>query len=368
MKARNKNFKLFVIVLAGGGGTRLWPVSRRNTPKQMLPFIGQQTLLQTTMKRVRGIVPESRIFIVTNIRHKKDIEKQMPRFPKKNILFEPEKRDTAAAIAFAVAVIHARQKDAVVTTVNADQYIQNEKEYKLLIKKAAEVAYHHKKHSVLIGVNPTYPETGYGYIKMAGRFNDAKDPIPVFQVDSFVEKPDLPTAKKYIKRWDYLWNPAFFFWHIETLVQLFKKYLPRHAKAMQAIEASVGKKNFQQVVDQVFPALKPISIDYGIMEKKQPMLVVPANFGWADIGHWRSVKDVLSKNHTDNVIKGLHVGVDTDGSLIYGYSNRLIATIGIRDFVIVDTPDVLLICPKDQSQDVKKVVELIHKKGLTTYV
>jgi len=359
---------LYAIVLAGGGGTRLWPVSRKNTPKQILTFIGKQTLLQTTMKRIRKVIPVSRTYVVTNIRNKKDIEKQLRGFNKKNILYEPEKRDTAAAIGFAAAVIHARDPQAVVTTVNSDGFIQNENEYVRLLLSAAQLAFDHKGSTVLIGVRPTYPETGYGYIKMGKQLKGGKKDQNVYHVECFIEKPNLQTAKKYLKRWEYLWNPTMFVWHIGTLMHLYQKFLPRHYVLIKKIEQAAHKNLVQKVVKKEFFKFIPISIDYGIMEKTTDMLVLPANFGWADIGHWRSVKDVLSKNKKENIIKGLHVGLNTEGSLIYGYSNRLIATIGLSDLVIVDTPDILLVCPKEKSQEVKKIVDMLNKKGFTQYV
>lgn len=366
MVIRKKQPTLYAVILAGGGGTRLWPLSRKKTPKQMLPFIGKQTLLQSTMKRVQKLVPHSHILIATNKKHKREIVRQLPSFPKSQILFEPEKRDTAAAIGFAASIIHKKDPHAVMTTVNSDGFIQNEKEYIRLLKKAARVAFEHKQYSVLIGVNPTYPETGYGYIKMSKRFKG--EIADVFHVDCFVEKPDIKTARTYVKRWDYLWNPAMFVWRVDTLLALYKKYLPQHAKIMKHIAYAYGTKTYNTVLQKEFKNFKPISIDYGIMEKTKDMLVLPANFGWADIGHWRSVKDVLSKSSKENIIKGLHVGFDTTGSLIYGYSNRLIATVGISDLVVIDTPDILLICPKEQSQDVKKIVEELKKRKLNKYV
>jgi len=363
---KKQNVRLYAIVLAGGGGTRLWPVSRKNTPKQILPFIGKQTLLQTTMKRIKKVIPPSRTYVVTNKKNKKEIEKQLKNFPKKNIFYEPEKRDTAAAIGFTAAIIHERDPQAVVTTVNSDGFIQNQKEYERLILKAARLAYTHAQYSVLIGVNPTYPETGYGYIKIAKRFTPEKE--DVFHVERFVEKPTISKARLYVKRWDYLWNPAMFVWKASTLLSLYRKYLPAHARIMKKLADNYGKKNFAQILQKEFPRFKPISIDYGIMEKTKEMLVIPANFGWADIGHWRSVKDILSKTRNENIIKGAHVGFDTRGSLIYGYSNRLIATIGMSEVIIIDTPDILLVCPKDKSQEVKKVVEQLKKKGLSKYV
>ena len=357
--------QIVAIIMAGGGGTRLWPVSRKKTPKQILPFIGTKTLLQVTVDRIKKILPISRIYIATNIAHKQVIQKQLPGFPKSQMIFEPQKKDTAAAIGFAAVIIQKKFPNAVVTTVNSDGYIQHEAEYRRVFKLAGALAGEHKDQTVLIGVRPTYPETGYGYIKIGKAIG--KSTSQIYRVQRFIEKPDYATASGFVKRWGYFWNPAMFFWHIDTLLSLYRKFLPKHYSILMSI-ASAPEKQFERTIQRQFPRFIPISIDYGIMEKTKQMLVVPGTFGWADIGHWRSVKDVLSKREVENIIRGAHVGIDTTGSLIYGYANRLIATIGISNLVVVDTPDVLLVCTKERSQQVKKIVDALKKKGMDMYV
>lgn len=362
-----KNPDLYVVILAGGGGTRLWPVSRKKTPKHILPFIGKKTLLQTTFGRIQKVVPKSRIYVVTNIRHAAIIRKQLPGFSAKQILCEPEKKDTAAALGFAAAVIASKNPDAIIATAWSDGFIPNEKRYRDFLLTAAAAAHRHPLYTVLIGVKPTYPETGYGYIKIGKQLSSVLGE-KVFHVARFFEKPDLATAKKYVDHWEFLWNPGMFVWNVTTLLSLYKKFLPKHYSLLKQIQQAGTGNSFSSTVKSVFKKFVPISIDYGIIEKTNDMLVIPGDFQWADVGHWRSVKDVLSRTETENVIKGFHLGVDTEGSLIYGYSKRLIATIGMKDVVIIDTPDVLLVCPKDRSQDVKKIVEKLQEKGLKKYV
>ncbi len=356
------------IILAGGGGTRLWPVSRKKDPKQIKPLVGSDTLLQKTYKRVNKGFRKSDIFISTNIKYKQAIKKQLKSFPDRNLILEPEKKDTAAAIGLAAVSLFHKNPKSIMVTVNSDAYIKDEKEYLRILKLAEKVVQKKPGSTVLIGINPTYPETGYGYIKLGSR--DIKlGEDEIFKAEKFVEKPDFKKAKEYLSKWDYLWNPAMFVWRVDTLLNLYKKYLPSIYKSLMSIEASLGKKNSAEVIKEEFEKIKPISIDYGIMEKIQDkMLVIPADFGWADVGHWRTVKDVLSKKESDNVVKGKYIGIESEGNLVYSFSGKLVATCGINDMIIIETEDSILVCPRDRAQDVKKIVQMLEEKNLNEYL
>lgn len=355
------------VILAGGGGTRLWPVSRKNTPKQVQPFIDNDTLLQKTYKRIRNKFAEEDIFVSTNINHYPLIKNQLLNFPDENIILEPEKKDTAAAIGLAAVKLYKKDPQSIMVTVNSDAYIKDENEYLRILLLAEQIIKEHPERTVLLGINPTYPETGYGYIKMSapamrypkedGSYDE------VFEVEKFVEKPDLETARKYVASWQYLWNPAVFVWKVETLLKLYNDFLPEIYEILMRIYHSLGREGETAVIKEQFAKINPISIDYGIMEKINNMLVIPADFGWADIGHWRSVKEVLNDTR-DNITKGKFINVDCKDNLIYGFNkNKLIAAIGIKDFIVIDTEDALLICPKDRAQDVKKVVTQLKEQG-----
>ena len=190
----------------------------------------------------------------------------------------------------------------------------------------------------------------------------------VFFAQRFVEKPDKRKAQRYVKSWDYLWNSAIFCWRVDYLLELYKKYLPQHYAVLMRLQPALGTKNEKKVVTREFKKMRPISIDYGIMEKTKNILVIPASFDWADVGHWRTVKEILSKREADNVVKGRHIGIESSGNLIYSYTGRLIGTAGLKDMIIIDTEDCLLVCPKDRAQDVKKIVELLQKKKLGRYI
>jgi len=351
-----------IVILAGGGGTRLWPVSRKNKPKQIQPFIGNKTLLQKTFERLRSGFKLDDILVSANARHYSLIHKQIPALPKKNYILEPEKKDTAAAIGLVAAYLAKQNPKEVFLTANADHYIKNVKEYIRIIKLIGKVVKDNPAATGLVGIKPTYPETEYGYIKINKLFGQIGND-EIFYGEKFIEKPDFITAKKYFKAWDYLWNPAMFCWRADYLLSLFKKHLPKHYLHLNKIQKAVGTKSEKSVLNREFKKIKPsISIDYGIMEKIKKMLVVPADFDWVDVGHWRTVKDVLSQKKDDNVIKGKYVGHDSKGNLIYSYSGKLIATAGVENMVIIDTEDCLLVCPKNRAHEIKKIVEELKKR------
>jgi len=358
----------YLILMAGGHGTRLWPVSREKEPKQIQPFIGSnETLLEQTFKRVVKKFPLENIYITTVKNHFSEIRKLLPKIPLKNFSVEPERKDTAAAIGLVATIINKRDSESIITTINSDHYIENKNEYIKIIQLAQKLASEKEKYTILVGINPNYPETGYGYIKMKKAFKEIDD-HESFYVDRFVEKPDLKTAKTYLKRWEYLWNPALFTWSTKNLLNLYKIHLPNIYRRLRRIQKSIGTKQEKTVISEEYSKMDKISIDYGILEKTKKLLVIPADFDWTDIGHWRTIKDVLSSSAKENLIKGKHVGVGSEGNLIYSFSGRLIATAGLKNMIIIDTADAVLICHKNSAQDVKKLVEELKIKGFKKYL
>ncbi|MFA5051672.1 MAG: sugar phosphate nucleotidyltransferase [Patescibacteria group bacterium] len=356
-----------IVILAGGGGTRLWPVSRKAKPKQIQPFVGNLTLLQKTYQRIRRGFRASEIFISTSYSQQPLIRKQISQAPRQNFILEPAKRDTAAAIGLAAATIAKRDPRAVMMLASSDHFIKNEKEYIRVARLAERLIKNNPQYSLLIGSKPTYPETGYGYIKINKIFKQAGDD-EIFFAQKFVEKPDLATAKKYVKQWDYLWNSGIFCWRVDHLLGLFKKYLPSHYEILMRMQPALGTSREAVMVKREFPKISPISIDYGIMEKTKKILVIPASFDWADVGHWRTVRDILAKNAEDNVIRGEHVSHDSYGNLLYSYTGKMIATAGLRDTIVVEMEDCILVCPKDRAQDVKKLVEELERRNWKKYL
>ncbi|MBU1131579.1 mannose-1-phosphate guanylyltransferase [Patescibacteria group bacterium] len=356
-----------IVILAGGSGTRLWPVSRKNKPKQIESLLGKKTLLQLTYQRIKKGFKETDIFLSINKRQLAEVHRQLPRIKKSQVIFEPVSRDTAAAIGLASAIISRKNPREIIAIVNSDHFIKNEKEFLRVLKLAGRAVKQKPDYLMLIGLNPTYPETGYGYIKL-GKQIKSYNGDKIFTVDGFKEKPDLKTAKKYLKNWAYLWNPAYFVFRAETMLNLFKKYLPAQHKILMAIKKSPAK------IRTEFKKIKPISIDYGIMEKAEKLLCLPANFGWADIGHWRTVQEIMAAAKTGStceareVCKGKHIHLDSRGNLIYSFTNKLVATVGVKNLIVIETEDAILLCAKNKAQDVKKVVAQLKKQSLTSYL
>ena len=362
MKSKSQ-FK--ALILAGGVGSRLWPLSRKNSPKQMKALLNNKTVLQNTYEAIRKGFAKEDIFVITTRDLQADIRAQLP-IPITNIISEPQRRETAAAIGLGAWLIEKKYPGSIIVTINSDHYIGQVKEYIRVIKLAGRFIAKHADYLLTVEINPTYPETGFGYIKIGQEFNTfGRD--KVFEVDSFKEKPTLAVAEKYLDDWRYLWNAALFCFSADTLKAWYKKYLPSHYRSLEQIaDAGVGK--YPAVLVKEYQKIKPVAIDYGLVEKLDKLLVLPASFRWHDIGHWRTIADILPSDKHGNTIKALHVGVDSNRNLIYAEPKKLVATVGLHDFIIVDTSDALLICSKDKAQRVKQIVDEIKKKKLDNYV
>ena len=346
------------LIMAGGIGSRFWPLSSNKKPKQFLNLIDdQRNMIQLTVDRIKEIADSEEIFIATSENYKNDVEKYLPEIPSENISIEPMRRNTAACIGLAVLHIEEKYPEATMLILPSDHLILDNGEFINAIKSAAEIA-ETGDNLVTIGIEPTRPETGYGYINYnQNQFKKA------YEVNKFTEKPDLKKAVKFIKSGNYLWNSGMFVWKVKTIRKMFKKYMPKLDQALEKIKEVIGTAEEKEVTYQEFKKLESISIDYGVMEKADNICVVPGSFGWDDIGSWSSLADIKEKDEAGNVVKGRNLTVKTNNSIIQA-KDKLIAAVGMEDVIIVESEDVILVCNKDNDQDVKELRNLIAKKGL----
>lgn len=353
------------VIMAGGGGTRFWPLSRQNKPKQLLNLTGKEVMINETILRYEGLISPQDTLIVTNQTQSELLEeiliKEMPR---ENILKEPLGRNTAACILYAALVIQKRYGDAVISVLPADHYFQDLDGFKKVLGKACQVAEQTDK-LLTIGIKPTFPATGYGYIKFNQNLNQAL-PENVYSVAEFVEKPDFEKAKKYLESGSYLWNSGMFVWKASVILENFERYLPRIYHTLAPLAEVIDTDQEASVLAELYPKLQSISIDYGIMERSDQVLVIPGDFGWNDVGSWDALGAIFPPDEQGNIIQAQHLGIETKNSIIYG-GERLIATIGMSEVIIADTNDALLICPKDKAQEVKVIVDLLKEKGMLEY-
>lgn len=358
---------LKIVIRAGGTGTRLWPLSRQKSPKQFSKLIDSKTMLQETVSRVLGVVGFKDIYISTNKKLTSEVKKQIPRIISKNIIIEPDKRDTAAAIGLESIYIRKKYPEAIIASLGSDHLIKSEKNFRKTLKNAYEMVRQHQEYLTCVAVYPTYPDTGYGYIKL-GKVLDEVNYNEMYKVDKFIEKPDFGRAKKFIKEGNYLWNGNMFIWKAETILKYYKKLLPKMYQGLEKIEKVLDTKNEKKVLENVYPKLEKISVDHAIMEKADKVAACSLSAGWSDIGDWSTLKDELTLKNKQNLINAEHIGIDTENTLVYGNKKKLIATIGIENLIIVDTENALLVCDKNRAQEVKKIVEKLEKKNERRYL
>jgi mannose-1-phosphate guanylyltransferase len=356
----------FATILAGGGGTRFWPLSRQEIPKQLLNISGNDIMLNDTIERFKGIIPQENTVIVTNRTQAVLLESIMhSSVSKSNILIEPVARNTAASILFAAFSIEKAHGDSLMVVLPSDHHITDGDQFRLTLDEACTVAME-TDSIVTIGIKPTFPSTGYGYIAFH-KEPIALKPVTVYDVAEFVEKPGFQKAQGYLSSGNYLWNSGIFIWKTSVIIDNFKRYLPRLYKTMLPISDALGTDHEEEVINTVYPTLQSISIDYGILERSDEVVVLSGQFGWNDIGSWDALGAIFPPDESGNIIKANYMGIDTRNSIIYG-NGRLITTIGVDGFIIADTGDALLICPKDKAQSVKEIVELLKEKGMTEYI
>jgi mannose-1-phosphate guanylyltransferase len=358
----------YAVIMAGGGGTRLWPISRKETPKQLRPLLGKDTLFQSTVARLEKLFPPERILVVTVAEQAREMQKQVPAIPAENYLIEPAPRGTASVVALAAAVLQKRDPQAAMAIQTSDHYIRNRDLFHYLISAAFDVA--QRDYLVTLGITPTYPSTGYGYIQQAAPL-DGEYKYPVYAVERFREKPDQETAQQLLRNGDHSWNSGMFVWRADTILKEIERQMPELFKVVSKIAAAWGTSEQNAVVKKNWFGLKSQTIDYGVMEKAERVAVLPAGgLGWNDVGSWDSLFEVLLPDMNGNVATNAqHLAVDTHNTLVYSKTDeRLVVTIGLDDVVIVDAGDVLMVCQVDQSQKVKDVVEHLKKHHQEKYL
>lgn len=349
----------FSVIMAGGGGTRFWPLSRQSMPKQILNISGNDVLINETIRRYEGIIDFDKTYIVTNAQQEKSLKELLIKeVPPENIFLEPVGRNTAPCILLAAMNIWKQHGDGIMCVFPADSYITMQEEFQRILKKACQAAQEDGK-LITLGIKPTFPSTGYGYIHYeSGAANE------IYRVKEFVEKPPFEKARMYIKDGNYLWNSGIFIWKVSTIIENFKRFLPRIYEKLSEIQEDLGTAIMQKRIDEIYPQLQNISIDYGIMERSNEVLVIPCDFGWSDIGSWDAMGAIFPSDENGNIVRGEHIVIDTVDSIIYS-SGRLVTTVGLKEMIVVSTEDALMVCPKDRAQDVKLIVEELKKQKRT---
>jgi mannose-1-phosphate guanylyltransferase/mannose-6-phosphate isomerase len=359
-----RTLHLYAVILAGGSGTRFWPLSRQLYPKQLLRIIGDETLIQQTMRRVLRSVPADHVLISTNPGQADSIRVQLSEWKDAlagNFVIEPEAKNTAPALALAAAVLARRDPDAVMLVLPADHVITQDARFHAAVGLGTQLA--EMGCLVTFGVRPIRPETGYGYIHPNVRSQlAAAGGLKGYAVARFVEKPDMATALKYLKAGTYYWNSGIFMWRVGTFLKEVMRHQPQLGKGIERIERLLDDTAPDSRVSAAYKRLPSISVDYGVMERSKLAAMIPVDFHWSDVGNWSSLEEVAPRDAAGNVVSGKVVDLDSRNSILYG-DRRLVATIGLSDMVVVDTPDATLICPKDRSQDVKRIVEVLKQRG-----
>jgi mannose-1-phosphate guanylyltransferase len=359
----------YAVIMAGGGGTRLWPVSRKERPKQLLPLIGQETLFQSTVQRLENLFPPERILVVTVEEQAREMRLQAPQISETNYIIEPAPRGTASVVGLAAAVLHKRDKDASMAILPSDHFIRNRDLFHYLLKAAFDVA--ESGYLVTLGITPSQPSTAYGYIQQ-GEPLDGQYKYPTYKVRRFIEKPNDQAAQQLLRTGDHSWNSGMFVWRADAILSEIDKQMPALGGALKKISSVWGTDQQDAVLNERWPDLQIETVDYGIMENAERVAVLPAGgLGWSDVGMWSSLFEVLLPDMNGNIAtnSSLHLAHETHNTLVYGdSSDRLIVTIGVDDMVIVDTGDVLMICKTDQSQKVRDVVGHLKKHHQEKYL
>ena len=350
---------IHAVIMAGGRGTRLWPQSRENIPKQLWEILEGASMLQATVKRVGALIPPEQVCILTIEAIAEQIADQLPQLPEKNIILEPIGRSTAPCVG--LAALYIDNPDACMVVLPSDHVIQDQEGFLRTLQLAIEMA-RSGENLVTFGIKPSGPETGFGYIQRAEQVRNQ-----VYKVKQFTEKPDLETARYFVESGEYYWNSGMFVWKVSTLLTMIERYLPELHLGLMKIKAAIGSPDERKVIAEVFQGLESVSIDYGIMEKAESTYVVPSDFGWNDVGSWAALPEVWDANQDGNVVKGQSIALESSGNIVYNDSG-LTALIGVENLIVVKVGDTVLVCEKDRAQEVRNIVDKLEQRGMREYL
>ena len=346
------------IIMAGGKGTRMWPISRQNKPKQFQAFTSDKTMFQETYLRMRKRFAIADIYVSTNDEYVPEVEREIIELPKQNIISEPAVRGTASSFALAVARVAAENESEIMAMFPADHFVKHSDILLAAIERGEKFLSEHPKHIVTFGIVPKYPETGYGYIE--SKKKTFENFHGIFPVERFVEKPDAMTAQKYIDAKTFYWNSGMYMFRADAMQEKFRKYIPDTYRRLERIKKAVGTGVYAAVLEEEYPQMDKINIEYAVVENDVEVAVIPLDdMGWSDVGSWASLKDALSENSLEHFVRGEHVDFNSENLLVYG-SKKLITTIGVKDLIIVDSEDAILICDRNKAQMVSDVVKKLE--------
>lgn len=355
---------LHAIIMAGGSGTRFWPASRANKPKQLLSLAGAETMIEATVSRLDKIASTEQILIVTNRRLVGSIQECLPNFPVRNLVGEPCKRDTAPCIGLAAALVMQFDPDAIMAVMPSDHVIPSADQFSAALKQGEAIVAADPTCIVTFGIKPTYPAESFGYIERG----DELKPAGAFRVNSFKEKPKADLAKQYVAAGNFFWNSGIFIWKAKTIWDALAKNEPEMFAHLDRIRAAIGKPDYAAALDREFEAIKGKSIDFAVMEKHPNVVMIEAPFSWDDVGTWQSLQRLLPTDPNGNTIVGKHIGIRTSGTIVHNHGEHLVVTMGLKDCLIVHTPDATLVANKHDEEAVREVVKILEERGWKEYL